>query len=165
MKSNILTRLLPPIAFLAASGIAAWQTLDFPEPPGGVPGPAVMPGFLASILALLAVAIVFTEFQKPKKPTLQVPDKPAQENNANEDLPAFPWGRWVLVLSTMVAYAAFMPQLGFLSATAIFLYLCLRLFGHRGGVHAWAFSLASAFILYAVFGMIMNVPLPQGVLG
>jgi putative tricarboxylic transport membrane protein len=71
---------------------------------------------------------------------------------------------WVL-LALAAGYAAAMPWLGFISSSALFVVLALRALGYRHGWRAAALGLSAAFVVYGIFGVVMNVPLPEGLLG
>ena len=70
-----------------------------------------------------------------------------------------------LLIVAMALYAALMPLLGFISASALFIFACLRLFKYRNAVRALAFALLAAFTLHLVFALVMGVPLPRGWIG
>jgi len=74
------------------------------------------------------------------------------------------WRPWAL-LALGVGYAAAMPWLGFVSSSALFVILALRALGYRHGWRAAAIGLSAAFVVYGVFGFVMNVPLPEGFFG
>jgi hypothetical protein len=74
------------------------------------------------------------------------------------------WRPWAL-LALAAAYAAAMPWLGFISSSALFVGLALRTLGYRHGWRAAAIGLTAGFVVYLIFGVVMSVPLPEGLLG
>lgn len=157
MKMDDALKFLPPGVFLLASGVALWQSRSFPEVTGGVPGPALVPSLLAIVLGIIGIFLLFKAWREVSA------GQPRGEGE--EASPHIPWGRFGAMLLLIVAYLVLMPRLGFISTTVLFLVASLYCFGYRGGVQAWAFGFAAAFILYGVFAKIMNVPLPAGWLG
>jgi hypothetical protein len=141
-------RWIVPAGMLAASGLALAQAVRFPAAQGNVPGPALMPLLLAGVLAVLALLILWSEAKQ-----------------AAPEMIKEPWSKIGLLLGVLCGYALLMPMLGFISGTALLLVACLKVFGHAGGARAWAFGLAAAFVLWAVFGQLMRVPLPEGLIG
>lgn len=137
-----------PLGMLVAAAVALAQVPGFPEVRGNIPGPAVMPVLLAVALALCAVALLV----KGTKSSVAA-------------APPEPWRKLALLLAVMCAYALLMPVTGFISGTALLLFASLKIFGHRGGVRGWAFALGLAFVLWAVFGKLMRVALPEGLIG
>lgn len=157
MKLDDALKFLPPGFFLAASLTALWQSRGFPEVSGGVPGPALFPTLLALILGVIGITLSIKAWRE-----LRAGDS---DDSTDDPAPKTPWIRFGVMLLLIIGYLLFMPVLGFISSTILFLVASLYCFGYRGGVHAWAFAFAAAFILYGVFAKIMNVPLPVGWLG
>jgi len=137
-----------PLGMLGAAAVALAQVPGFPEVRGNIPGPAVMPALLAVALALCAVALLGKGGE-----------------SCVSAAPSEPWRKLVLLFAGMCAYALLMPAIGFISSTALLLFASLKIFGHSGGVRGWAFALGLAFVLWAVFGKLMRVALPEGWIG
>lgn len=137
-----------PSGMLVAAAVFLMQVAGFPEARDNVPGPAVMPVLLAAALALCAVLLLLRRAQLPLA-----------------DTPAEPWPKLAMLLGVMCAYALIMPLTGFISGTALLLFASLKVFGHDGGVRGWAFALGLSFVLWAVFGKVMRVALPEGWIG
>jgi hypothetical protein len=74
---------------------------------------------------------------------------------------ARPWA----LLGIAVGYAAAMPLLGFISSSGLFVVLAMRALGYRHGWRAAALGLSAAFAVYGIFGVVMKVALPEGLLG
>jgi dipeptide/tripeptide permease len=47
----------------------------------------------------------------------------------------------------------------------LFVGLALRTLGYRHGWRAAAIGLTAGFVVYLIFGVVMSVPLPEGLLG
>lgn len=143
-------RWIVPAGMLAVAGLALVEAFGFPETQGEIPGPAVVPLLLAGVLTLLALLLLWSEAGSSAAPGV---------------VPNEPWPKLGLLFGVMCAYALVMPFTGFISGTALLLFACLKVFGHAGGVRAWAFGLGAAFVLWVVFGKLMRVPLPEGLIG
>ncbi len=153
MKVEHLSRWVPLLLFLVVAGVAAWRAVGFPEAAGGLPGPAVFPLLLASALGLCGVALGVQAFM----------EKPRATNSADSSTDTLEtYGHPAALLAAMCGYAVLMPYMGFLSATSVFLFIALRIFGHSGGVRAWAFALTASVLLYGLFAWLMGVSLPEG---
>jgi putative tricarboxylic transport membrane protein len=156
-EPRIWIRYFPSALFLSCAIVAAIQASSFPDAAGDVPGPALAPLLFAAALAVMGVALAIKVWRET------VSDKEA----VVKESVAAPSHR-LAVLGLVVslgAYAIVMPLLGFISTTILFLYLCLRLFGHGGGVRAWAFAVVVSYVLFFVFSFMMKVPLPSGWIG
>lgn len=88
----------------------------------------------------------------------------APEAAADDEAPARPAQTWTLA-GLAAGYLLLMPLLGFISATALLGAAALRALGERDLARDLAIGFLFAFGLYTVFGIVMNVPLPKGVIG
>lgn len=151
-RSQLLLRYFPAALFFVCALIAVVRALGFPAAAGGIPGPALAPMLFAIGLAVMAVALAVQAYRAgPESADL----KPSQAHPLA--LPS--------LIGLLIAYALIMPSLGFIGTSVIFLYACLRVFGHAGGVRARAFAFAVSYILFFIFSQLMNVPLPSGWIG
>lgn len=143
----------PAALFLACALIAAVRAMAFPAAAGGIPGPALAPFLFASALAAMGIALAVQVYRAG-------PDALVVDEEGQAKPMALP-----LLIGLLIAYAMVMPLFGFISTTVIFVYGCLRVFGHAGGVRAWAFAFGASYILVLIFSQLMNVPLPSGWIG
>ena len=153
---RIITRYFPSILFIASALIALLQGSRFPSAAGGIPGPALAPLLFATALGIVGIVLaVQTWHEGPSTAptTSEASDTPVAPSHGAA-LPA--------LLLALCAYALIMPWMGFISTTILFLYSSLRLFGHPGGIRAWAFAIAVSYILILIFDYLMHVPLPKG---
>ncbi|MBM3855048.1 MAG: hypothetical protein FJ399_18150 [Verrucomicrobia bacterium] len=141
-------RLVGPVVVVAAV-LAVGVAARFPSAGGAVPGPAAFPIGMAVLWGLSGVALVLSGARRPAA------SAPAARAGVR------PWA----LLALGVGYAAAMPWLGFVSGSALFVILALRALGYRHGWRAAAIGLSAAFVVYGVFGVVMNVPLPEGFFG
>ena len=73
--------------------------------------------------------------------------------------------RMFFLTAATALYLLLMPLSGFISATAIFCMGTLMILGYRNPVRALAAGFIAAFVLYGIFGLLMNVVLPKGWIG
>lgn len=134
---------------IAAAVLAVGVAARFPSAGGAVPGPAAFPIGMAVLWGVAGLALFLRGMRR----------KAAAEAAVRAGVR--PWA----LLALGVGYAAAMPWLGFVSSSALFVILALRALGYRHGWRAAAIGLSAAFVVYGVFGFVMNVPLPEGLLG
>ncbi len=162
MRVDFTLSLLPPGIFLATTAVALWQSATFPKAAGGVPGPALVPMILAVVLGLASLALVTGALQRRNLSGKSENLKSRPEDTAKASVP---WRRLGMLLAAIVLYLVVMPWMGFISSTTVFIAVSLFCFDYRKGIHNWAFAILAAYILYALFALLMNVPLPVGWLG
>jgi len=154
--SRNLLSYLPSALFIACSLIAIVQALGFPSAAGEIPGPALFPLLLAVALGVMGIALAVQTWRKCSANGIST--------ETELESATHPFALPGLVVC-LVTYTILMPWLGFISTTVFFLYVCLRIFGHRGGVRAWAFAFGTSYVLVFIFAQLMNVPLPSGWVG
>jgi putative tricarboxylic transport membrane protein len=140
------------IGFIAAGSIEAPVAVD-------PLGPKTYPEILLGILGVLGVAIAIQGLRNGPGPAAdevgeaQVDDQPAARL------------RTVGVLVLGVAYVALLGPLGYLVATSATLFAFLLVLGLGKPVRAAAVGIGMTVFLYAFFDLLLEVPLPEGVLG
>jgi len=139
------------LLILLAVGMALFAR-TFPRMEGSFSGPGSMPGILSVALAGLATLNLI---QRWRKKTNAVPSSDSAAGNK----------RFLLLIGLVSAYLFLMPLAGFISSSAVFCALALTVFGYRNAVRAVAIGFVFAFSLYLVFGVLMNVMLPEGWIG
>ena len=141
-----------------------WQSREIPSPPFVPLGPAFYPQVVLGLLAFLSLLLTFRGLIKGGRQA---------GPSALGDLPsrARAWlgryGRVLLCLGTLGAYAALLPILGYLLSTFLFTGVLQWLLGSRA-LRTLPFSLAvaagTAYSTYLVFEVYLRVLLPRGVL-
>lgn len=133
---------------MLVAAVAIVVARDFPSAGGAVPGPAAFPIGMAVLWGVSGGVLLL-----------------GARRAAGVAAPVPAGGRpWVL-LALAAGYAAAMPWLGFISSSALFVVLATRVLGYGHGWRAAALGLSAAFVVYGIFGVVMNVPLPEGLLG
>jgi putative tricarboxylic transport membrane protein len=118
-----------------------------------VPQTGFFPTVLAILLLILA-AILFGQGFVGAEPG-RGPDKILAEG----------WSRIGLTLAAMIAFALVLESLGFLLSTFFLMILLLRAIESQRWSKVVVVAVLTAIASYAIFGWILGIPLPGGVLG
>lgn len=110
------------------------------------PGTAAFPRILAVALGVLALALIF---------------RPDEGSLLPERSGAFPM---VGIVILTAVYAGVLPLLGFLLSTALYMVGALILMGVRKPVYLALVPVGLSFALFALFGLLLEIPLPYGLL-
>jgi hypothetical protein len=135
-------------AVILAAALAIAVAVRFPSAGGAVPGPAAFPIGMAVLWGVSGLALVASGVRR----------------TTVEPVPRAGVRPWAL-LALALGYAAAMPWLGFISSSALFVVLAMRTLGYRHGWRAAAIGLSAAFVVYGIFGVVMSVPRPEGIIG
>jgi putative tricarboxylic transport membrane protein len=117
------------------------------------PQTAFFPTTLATLLLILSVILLGQTLLG--KEIRRGPDKIVAEG----------WVRIGGALATMVGFALALERLGFLLTTFLLMVLLLRAIESQRWPKVVAIALMTALISYAIFGWLLGIPLPAGVLG
>lgn len=140
---------------LAGAAIFA-STLGFPRLEGGAPGPALFPQVLAVLMVSFGACLV-------------VPAVSALWRKSAEPAPADPGLDWDGILDALLVFAAIIvfilvsPAVGFLLTTAAIL-LGLMWWLGTSVVRAALAAAGLTLFVYVIFGKVLRVPLPLGLL-
>ena len=146
-KANIIVSvLLIALAILLIVDASTYTKVD----PNDV-GLAFFPMVVAGLLIVLALILLLTSIFK----------------KVEEVSPGF-FGRKqlksYLAIGVILVYLIVMPYVGFCVSSALFLFVLIRLFGyHKYWLNA-VVSIASSALIYVLFKLLLNVPLPAGFL-
>lgn len=116
-----------------------------------VPGPGFLPLWLSFGILISGAIVTFNALRGRLRP--------------GEPIPWPNTSGWIQVVVLMVALGLgflFLDELGFVVTTALFMAIVIFSLGVRSAITLIVAPLAAAGILYAVFAMWLNVPLPQG---
>ncbi len=114
------------------------------------PGPGFFPFLLAIVLALFSLALIFQNWAKDKVPL------PFWERHS--------WLRPLLGLVILTAYAILVNSLGFLISTFLFLLIWMAGIERLNWKTIIMVSIATTVVLYLIFNLLLDVPLPKGIL-
>jgi|TARA_E500000318_G_scaffold96254_2_gene96503 putative tricarboxylic transport membrane protein len=130
--------------------ITYWITLGFAEAPAAVAQnvqPATFPRLVASVIAVLAVALMAISFRKDSRPGKPVP---------------------LMVLMTgamMLAFVLAFANLGFIIAMVFFCFCMPILWGERRWHAIIPFAVLFPGAVYALFALGLDVHFDAGILG
>jgi putative tricarboxylic transport membrane protein len=142
---------LVALAVLAASGVYLANALPLPQGTTARPGPGFFPLTVGVFGIVVAAIWVIAAFRR------------APATAAGPRIEAQAQGRVAATAGLLVAYCFLLPWLGYPLASFLFTGLLLRALGARWTL-ALAIALGSAVVSYYVFGVLLGVPLPAGVL-
>lgn len=140
-------RLIGVLAICGGAAVIA-GTLGFRELPGQQYGSAFFPRILGGALILTGLALMIS---RAKGPWLRVPD--LLRGTAKWQVAA--------TLGAVIVWTVLSPYLGFIIATTLMIWALILLAGGRL-VPAGLTAMFMACLLYAVFGVLLRVPLPFG---
>ena len=89
----------------------------------------------------------------------------AEIRRGHDKIVAEGWVRIGATLATMVGFALALERLGFLLTTFLLMVLLLRAIESQRWYKVVAVALTTALISYAIFGWLLGIPLPAGILG
>ncbi len=154
-----VARLVPVAVLLTAATALAAAVWRFPVDPGEAAGPGTMPMGLCAALAVLAVARgVQIAREESASGGIAASARPSDPDEMRG-------GHFWIMPALCAAYVVVLPRLGFISSTALLAAALLAASGHRRMGRALAFGVVLAVILYTVFAVWMQLPLPEGCLG
>lgn len=127
-----------------------WGSINLSMGSPKKPGPGFFPFLLAIVLALFSFALIFQNWVRDKSP-----------------LPFWQKGGWLrplLGLIILTGYAIIMNSLGFLISTFSFLLIWMAVIERLSWKRIIMVSIATTITLYLIFGLLLDVPLPKGLL-
>jgi putative tricarboxylic transport membrane protein len=151
MKSD---RILAPSLFVLGSGYLV-LTFLIPEPSGGYAaiGPRAFPVVVG--IALVACSLWIGVSRRIGA---------SQTNALAKDIPVR-WRFFALSALTFLAYILLLEPIGYVLATVGVITLESRLLGSRSWARNLAVGCAITASIYGVFNLLLDIPLPRGVLG
>lgn len=135
------------VFLFALCGSVWYLSADFPGSQGNIPGPAFFPRGLALVLALLTGLLLYTNRNTSVKEKLFDFHGPGIK-------------RALIMLATTVAYSFLVNIVGFILLTPLCLLLMMLIMEPEKIVVKVIASVATTAILYLVFEVGLNVPLP-----
>ena len=148
-RSNIAVALL-------LAGFAGWLLLEANKLAFGsirVPQTAFFPKVLASLLLVLAIALLIQSLRQP------------DGGESAEKIEPEGWIRIGATLATLIGFAFVLEWLGFLLSTFLLMVLLLRAIEPQNWLRVFVIALATSLIAYLIFSWLLNIPLPAGFFG
>jgi hypothetical protein len=118
-----------------------------------VPRTAFFPVILATLLLILSLILLAQALRGA--PTGRGPKRIEAEG----------WFRIGATVVTLLGFALALERLGFLLSTLVLMVLLLRAIESLAWHKVFAVALATSLVAYAIFGWLLGIPLPAGVLG
>jgi putative tricarboxylic transport membrane protein len=118
-----------------------------------VPQTAFFPVVLATLLLVLSLFLLAQALRS------------APTGRGRERIDAEGWSRIGATLVTLVGFALALERLGFLLSTFLLMVLLLRAIEPQAWHKVLAVALATSLVAYAIFGWLLGIPLPAGVIG
>jgi putative tricarboxylic transport membrane protein len=146
-----MTERLVALAVVAASGAYLLSGLALPLGTTARPGPGFFPLAIGAFGAIMALVWTAAAFRR-------VPEAAGEPG-----ITADARGRVVATAVALLGFCFLLPWVGYPVAALVFMTLLLRWLG-AGWRSAVVTGVASAAVSYYVFGVLLNVPLPHGVL-
>ena len=150
MKKNDV---LAGLVFIALGIFIFTQTVSYPSPEKGHPGPGLFPNLLAILFIIFGGVLILKA------------RKPANLSEGNPEIPAAPRRIFnaFFVLAIIVIFLAVVNIVGFLITSAVLCFVLMK----RLGVTILKSAIASVVItlfINLMFSKLLRVPLPLGIL-
>jgi uncharacterized membrane protein len=161
------------LAIIGVCAVLFAVTFSFPTTPigGSYYGPAFFPRLLALFIAVLALVLVVTgkdDIASERRSEEVGEGKAAADNDRKGASEGISAGRLVArILVLTLAYLVAMRPVGYFLSTVVYTFASVWMLRPKDHVHvAWVLlgSLAFAVALQYLFGTVMNVMLPPGLL-
>lgn len=115
------------------------------------PGAGVFPIIVGTLMVLISLVTVWEGWQLEKAETIEWP--------AGADRK-----RLLCLVGLMVGYVVALPWLGQIISATLFCLLLMRVLSNLGWLRIGMYSLIMSAALYWVFVVLLNVPMPRGIL-
>lgn len=115
------------------------------------PGAGVFPILVGAMLAFTSLATLWEGWHTNIGERVELP--------AGQDRK-----RLLALIGSLLLYILVLPWLGQILSSTLFLMLLMRVLSEVGWPRVIAYSLAISTSLYAVFVLLLNVPMPRGIL-
>jgi putative tricarboxylic transport membrane protein len=133
---------------VALSAAVFVVSADFPTGRGGDPGAAFFPRLIAGTIAILAVGLLLKDFTTDERAAHEIDPTVVR--------------RLAVVVAFPALYIFVMPIVGFPLTTVVFLAGLMWYSGARSIPIVLGSSIGVMFVLYYLFGVLFQVPLPDG---
>lgn len=136
---------------VVAGAVIVGATLRFPRLEDGAPGPALFPQILGGLMVLFGALLALRPEPAPATPATAGGDRRRAAVNV------------ALVFGAIVAFMVVAPLAGFLLTTGGILFVLMWRLG-AAPVRAVLAAVGLTLFVYVVFGKVLRVPLPLGLL-
>jgi putative tricarboxylic transport membrane protein len=136
---------------LVIGGITLWGSVHLSMGTLKHPGPGFFPFLLGFVLVLFSIALISKHWQKDQVP------QPFWAGRT--------WVRPLLGVMILGFYALLVDWVGFLITTFAFLAIWMAVIERLRWRTILSISIGTTVVLYLIFSLFLEVPLPQGFLG
>lgn len=144
---------------LAIVALAFVQKLDFVKK--GLPGPGFFPILCGVLIAVCSAFLIGGNYLRLKK----AQEKAVLDGALEKDLYSSKEVKNLIVVIGLSALVIFVTRwAGLLPATAVAVAAMVRLLGEEGWIRSIAIGIGTFAVLYLIFGLFLEVPLPWGLL-
>jgi putative tricarboxylic transport membrane protein len=144
-----------PLVMAAVSTLVVIGILQMDVPPDTPsPGPRFFPGILAVAGYLLAALLTLHHLRHPE------PAEPDTRFATHSDWRALGW-----VAGGFLAFAVLLDLLGWILAAGLLFWCVARAFGSKTPGFDASVALVTSSAIYLVFAVVIDLPLPSGILG
>jgi putative tricarboxylic transport membrane protein len=144
------------VLMLLLSLVLAWQAYEI-SGFSSVSSPGAFPMAAAAVMVLAAFIVVIGDLRKPSEAQGTLAQRGQSFSTQITPTAVSVFAGFV------IGYATVLDILGFLPASFLFLLAAIH-FLHRGSIgFSFGISLLSLFVIYAVFRLIFQVVLPEGI--
>ena len=148
-----MTERLLALLVVAASGAYLLSAWPLPHGTTARPGAGFFPLMVGAFGAVMALVWTVGAFRRPA----------AVSGPAEPGTPGEGFGRVVATAGSLVGFCLVLPYAGYPAAALVFTAVLLRWLG-AGWRSAVVIGFASAALSYYLFGVVLSVPLPRGLL-
>jgi len=138
--------------FIALGIFIFTQTISYPSPEKGHPGPGLFPNILAILFIGFGSTLIFKARKPLSKDEMEIASGPKRVSNA------------LFVLGIVALYVVLVNSVGFLITSAVLLFVLMKKLGVTLLKSAVA-SIVITLFINLMFSKILRVPLPIGILG
>lgn len=146
-----MTERLLALAVVAASGAYLLSALALPSGTAARPGPGFFPLAIGAFGAVTALVWTLSAFRR------------APATAGPQEAPVEGFRRVVATAAALVGFCLLLSWVGYPVAALVFVVVLLRWLG-AGWRSAVVIGVASAAVSYYLFGVLLSVPLPRGIL-
>jgi putative tricarboxylic transport membrane protein len=138
--------------FIALGIFIFTQTISYPSPEKGHPGPGLFPNILAILFIGFGGSLIFKAQKLLSKDEMEVTSGPKRVSNA------------LFVLGIVTVYVILVDSIGFLITSAVLLFVLMKILGVTL-LRSAAASITITLFINLMFSKILRVPLPIGIFG
>jgi putative tricarboxylic transport membrane protein len=151
MRLALVLLVVDAIAF-ALSIIYFATALGYPMGTLAQPGPGRFPVIVGALLIIASIGSFFGDWLKPTPGEVSLPK--------GKEL-----GRVIAIIAGAIAYVIILPYVGHVLSSMVLVFVVLQSMGLSSWLSKIGITIAVALGSYYLFDVLLQVPLPKGILG